>query len=224
MTSRLRQLTKFFALALLVLAACLDPLYEDGAPLTSGQVICCEQSVLTTCYCPDPSKCLQRPFPCAGGTCSLTPVCPSTAQDAGSVGGGGGSSAGGGGGVVGGGSGTGGGNTGGGAGGGSGVDAGTLDGGSQDGGTADAGTVDAGGGGGAGGGTGGGATGGGTGGGAGGSATGGGGGGSVTGYEFCCVESRLTTCACPVTGCLNAPFTPCPGGACVAGTTTSLCR
>ncbi|MFZ5440421.1 MAG: hypothetical protein ACOZQL_10450 [Myxococcota bacterium] len=188
MTSR--SFLKLLTLVALVLAACLDPLYEDGAPLDSSWVTCCEDGQLTSCFCADPTRCMARPTACAFGTCTSSPVCP--------LSGGGGGSAGGG-------SGFGGGSAfGGGAGGGSSADAGSQD----------AGVQDAGIGGGAGGGTGGGATGGGT----------GGGGGSPQVFEFCCVQSRLTTCACPASGCIGAPFTACPGGACVAGTTTSLCR
>jgi hypothetical protein len=54
---------------------------------------------------------------------------------------------------------------------------------------------------------------------AGGAAGGGTGGGTPEPeYELCCVSSLVTTCECPITGCLNAPFTPCPGNRCVAGT------
>jgi hypothetical protein len=38
------------------------------------------------------------------------------------------------------------------------------------------------------------------------------------------LNSRITTCACPLSGCVGTPFTPCPGGACVAGSSTAICR
>lgn len=186
--------------ALLVIAvtagACLDPLYEDGAPLTSGWVLCCKTGAIDTCFCDEATSCQQSVYPCADGRCSPTPICPLTGGGTGADGGVGG-----------------GGGAGGGAGGGGISDAGTQDAGVLDGGTdagtpADAGASDGGAGGGAGGGTGGGA----------------GGGGGGASFEFCCVNARVTTCACPTNGCVGAPFTPCPTGACVAGTSTALCR
>lgn len=157
-------------------AACFDPLYEDGAPLTSGWVLCCNAGAVNTCFCADASSCQQSLFACAAGRCSSTPVC------GGSGGGsGGGAATGGGGGAAGGGGGT--------------IDAGLLlDAGVSDGGTiVDAGVPDSGTGGGA-----------------------GGGGGGNTGFEFCCVNSRVTTCTCPFSGCTGSTFRPCPGGTCVA--------
>lgn len=181
--------TVFFSL---VAAACLDPLYEEGAPLDSAWVLCCRGGAVDTCYCDQATSCAPNLFvPCAAGRCATaTSFCPGptgggTAQDAGVA-------------------------TGGGAGGASGGGAGTGGGAASDAGVfLDAGTQDAGVGGGAGGGSGGGG--------------GGGGGGGSAAYEFCCVDSRVTTCACPFSGCTNAPFTPCPGGSCVAGTTASIC-
>jgi hypothetical protein len=204
--------TSFRALVLIAAtaAACLDPLYEDGAPLTSGWVLCCKAGAVDTCFCDEATSCQQSVYPCAGGRCSSTPLC---------FGGTGGGAAGGGAGTGGGGGagGSGGGTTGGGAGGGGAAadggvafDAGLPDGGSDAGTPADAGVIDGGTGGGAGGGSGG-----------GGGAAGGGGGSS---FEFCCVNARVTTCACPTNGCVGAPFTPCPGGSCIAGTSTAICR
>lgn len=177
-------------------ASCLDPLYEDGAPLTSGWVLCCQSGTVNTCFCEEASSCAQSLFACASGGCSATPVCQG-GTGGGAAGGGGGSSAGGG-------TGTGGGASGGGGGG------------LADAGTVDAGTIDGGSGGGAGGGAGGGS--------GGGGAGGGTGGGTSSAYEFCCNLSRVTTCACPSTGCAHEPFTPCPGGSCIAGTSTAICR
>jgi len=185
----------------LTAAACLDPLYEDGAPLTSGWVLCCNGGAVSTCFCDDATSCQHSLFACAAGHCSATPVCAS--GTGGGTGTGGGAAGGGGGGLQD--AGVGGGSGGGGA---------SMDGGS---------TIDGGPGGGAGGGSGGGA-GGGAGGGSGGGGASGGGGGSTMRFEFCCVQSRVTTCACPSTGCTGGLFTPCPGGSCVAGTSTAVCR
>ncbi len=182
-----RRALKLLTLVLLTTAACLDPLYEDGAPLTSGWVLCCQAGAVDTCFCEQATSCQQRLYPCAMGRCSSTPFC--LAATGGGSGTGGGSSAGGG--------------AGGGGGGGS-QDAGV--------GPTDAGVLDAGAGGGSGGGA------------------GGGGGATVDAgplapaFEFCCVANRVTTCPCPPTGCGASPFTPCPGGACSAGTATAVCR
>jgi hypothetical protein len=75
--------------ALLSCAACFDPLYEDGDPLTSAHVVCCVGGRVTTCFCPEASSCAAPVFPCAGGRCAPTPNCPSAAG--GGAGGGGGS-------------------------------------------------------------------------------------------------------------------------------------
>lgn len=207
------------SLSVLAIASCFDPLYESGDPLTSGWVLCCPGGAIDTCFCDSPEAltCRASVFPCANGTCSASPTCGagggsagggtatgggSTTMDAGSAGGG--TSTGGGG----------------GAGAGGGADGGVV----TDAGSSDAGAIDAGsqydggigGGGGSmedagspiGGGT----------------ATGGGGGSMPTRFEFCCASGRVTTCACPASGCVNAPFTPCPGGSCVDGTSTALCR
>ena len=209
----------------LVAAACLDPLYEEGAHLTPGWVLCCPSGVVDTCFCESASSCQPEPAACAGGRCApALALCPGpTGGGAGT--GGGGAGAGGG---SGGGAGTGGGATGGGTatGGGGGssdggviFDGGFADGGISDGG-ADGGISDGGAGGGSGGGAGGG-SGGGTGGGSGGGT---GGGGTGTSFEFCCLNARVTTCACPLSGCTNSPFTPCPGGGCVPGSNAEVCR
>lgn len=174
-------------------AACLDPLYQDNDPLTSGWVVCCQRGAIDTCFCDDQTSCERPVFACPSGACASNPQCiiePTGGgtgyADAGTTGGGAG---------TGGGSATGGG-------------AATVDGGYSDAGTGGGGgaSEDAGTGGG------------------GGSAPTGGGTGVSTGFEFCCVNSRVTSCFCPITGCVGAPFTPCPGGACVAGTSQSLCR
>ena len=194
-----RAVVLFAALA----AGCFDPLYEDGAKLDSSWVMCCQGGSVTTCFCEAAASCTESSYACAAGRCaSALAFCPM-----GTGGGAGGGAAGGGAGTGGGASGGGGAQSGGGAGGGGGL--------SDGGAPSDAGVVDGGIGGG-----------GGTGGGAGGGSGGGtGGGGAVTpSYEFCCFGARVTTCQCPSTGCTNAPFTPCPGGSCVAGTRTSLCR
>lgn len=196
-------------------AACLDPLYEDGAPLTSGWVLCCKSGAVDTCFCDEATSCQQSVYPCAGGRCSPTPLC--FTGTGGGAGGGAGTGGGGGAGGSGGGAAGGGAGTGGGGGGGGTSDAGVaIDAGVPDAGTpADAGVFDGGTGGGSGGGAGGGS-------GGGGGAAGGGGGGSS--FEFCCVDARVTTCACPTTGCVGVPFTPCPGASCIAGTSTAICR
>lgn len=167
----------------LFVAACLDPLYQDGDPLTQSWVVCCQRGAIDTCFCEDETSCMQPIFACAGGTCATNPQCFVSTSDAGTGGGSG--------------------STGGGSGGGGAV---ILDGGPVGGGA----SQDAGAGGGGGNssydaGTGGGTT-------------------MSTGFEFCCVNSRVTTCACGVSGCIGAPFTPCPGGGCVAGTTQAICR
>lgn len=172
-----RRVRRASLLLALTVAACLDPLYEDGAPLTSGWVLCCASGAVSTCFCDDATSCQRGLFACAGGRCSVTPVC--------SAGTGGGSGTGGSGGASGGGTGL--------------SDAGAAGGGGGT--TLDAGTV--------------------TGGGAGG---GGGGGGISPSFEFCCFEARVSTCTCPASGCNAAPFTPCPGGACIAGTSSAICR
>ena len=171
-------------------ASGLDPLYEDGAPLTSGWVLCCQSGAVNTCFCDDASSCQQNFFPCAAGACSASASC-SMGADAGAAGGGGGAASGGGGGAAGGGTGTGGG--GGIADAGQPADAGVSDAGVIDAGVIDAGTTDA-------------------------------GGASGPAFQFCCVLSRVTTCSCPPSGCVAEPFTPCPGGSCLAGTTSAICR
>ncbi|MDP2270943.1 MAG: hypothetical protein Q8K32_09450 [Archangium sp.] len=203
----------------LVAAACFDPLYEEGAHLTPGWVLCCPSGVVDTCFCESASSCQPEPVACAGGRCAavqaLCTLHPN--QDAGI---GGGNGAGGGGAGAGGGSGGGAGTGGGAAGGGGGTaDSGVY----LDAGVVDAGLSDAGAGGGSGGGTGGG-SGGGTGGGTGGGSGGGTGGGTSTSFEFCCLNARVTTCACPLSGCTNSSFTPCPGGGCVPGSNAEVCR
>ncbi len=204
----MKGLRSLFVFALLA-AACLDPLYEDGAPLTSGWVLCCPSGEVSTCFCDEATSCQRNVFPCASGRCSATPFCP--AGTGGGAGAGGGAGTGGGaatGGGAGGGTATGGGAASGGGGGAT-QDAGVaIDGGVEP----DAGVIDGGTGGGAGGGSGGGAGGG----------AGGGTGGSA--FEFCCVNSRVTTCTCPASGCTNTPFTPCPNGSCVMGTSNAICR
>ena len=170
---------------LLAGASCLDPLYEDGAPLTSGWVLCCQSGAVNTCFCNEASSCQQNFFPCAGGACSASPSCSmGGGADAGATGGGGGAASGGGsgGGAAGGGAGTGGGG------------GGIADGGQP----ADAGVIDAG--------------------------PTDGGGASGPAFQFCCVLSRVTTCSCPPSGCVTEPFTPCPGGACIEGATSAICR
>jgi hypothetical protein len=97
-----RALLLFFITA----AGCFDPLYEDGAPLTSGWVLCCPAGAIDTCFCDDATSCQRSVFACAAGRCSPTPSC--------STGSGGGAAAGGGGGAAGGGSGGGTGGAGGG--------------------------------------------------------------------------------------------------------------
>lgn len=185
----------------LFVAACIDPLYEDGAPLTEGWVVCCQNGAIDTCFCEDQTSCAQPIYACARGTCATNPQCNGGA--------GGGSATGGGSGTAGGGSATGGGS---GTGGGGPTDAGSeLDGGlpgggagggsGEDGGVGGGSGVDAGVGGGA----------------------GGGGGTSTPTYEFCCVNSRVTSCACPTSGCVGAPFTACPRNACVTGSTQAIC-
>lgn len=153
MSRRARRVSLILALTAV---ACLDPLYEDGAPLSSGWVLCCNGGALTTCFCADATSCQHSLYACAGGRCSTTPLCSAAGGGAG-TGGGGGASGGGGGGL------------------------------------ADAGVS-------------------------------GGGGGTPPTFEFCCVNARVTTCSCPQGGCSGGPFTPCPGGACVADTTSAICR
>lgn len=197
----LRNAVLFAALA----AGCFDPLYEE--PI--DHVICCNDGYVDTCPCAAGFSCRQPLTPCALGRCSASLICPGAGggagSDAGAAGGGAGTGGGAGGGAAGGGA--GGGTTGGGGG-------GASDGGlPADAGVQDAGVmIDAGTGGGAGGGAG------------GGSGGGAGGGGSLGAYEFCCVNARVSTCACPFGNCPGAPFTPCPGGSCVAGTATGACR
>jgi hypothetical protein len=175
--------------------ACLDPLYEDGAPLDSGWVLCCADGQPSTCFCPEASRCAASVviYACAAHRCSLTPSCESSTG----TGGGGGS---------GGGSGMGGSDAGSWWGGDAGAGGGPADGGTSDGGatsdggtppldagaitSGDAGSVDA-------------------------------GGGGPASYGFCCVLGQVTTCACPEAGC--APFTPCAQGSCVEGGGQRFC-
>ncbi len=202
MKFRMSRAALFFGL---VAAACLDPLYEEGAHLTPGWVLCCPSGVVDTCYCESASSCEPEPAACSGGRCApALSLCTNFPMaDAGTTGGGTGT-----GGGSGGGAGTGGGAAGGGGGS---SDAGAT----TDAGVSDAGVSDGGTGGGSGGGTGGGS---------GGGIGGGSGGGTGTTFEFCCFNSRVTTCACPNSGCTNPTFTPCPGGGCIAGSNTALCR
>lgn len=176
----------FAGLVLGAAAACLDPLYEDGA--VSRWYVCCDSGEVNTCACPMGQECVTQLTPCAGGTCSMTSSCQSGTggggMDAGSAGGGTG----------------GGGATGGGSGGAAGGGTGGATGGGLGGGTGGA-----------------------SGGGAGGGTGGGSGGGTSGSYELCCVSSRISTCACPNAVCPNLPYTICPLGRCVAGTTTGTC-
>ena len=41
-------------------ASCFDPLYEDGAPLTSSWVLCCQSGAVNTCFCEEATSCEQR--------------------------------------------------------------------------------------------------------------------------------------------------------------------
>lgn len=71
------------AALVLVAASCLDALYEEGAPLTSGWVVCCPRGDLDSCPCIEESSCKPSVFACAAGRCSATPTCPAEAMDAG---------------------------------------------------------------------------------------------------------------------------------------------
>lgn len=56
-------------------AACFDPLYEDGQPLTSRWVNCCNEGTVNTCFCEDARTCEQTFFACAEGRCTTNPQC-----------------------------------------------------------------------------------------------------------------------------------------------------
>ena len=70
----MKRLLFFTALAA---AACFDPLYEDGAPLTSSWVVCCSNfGEVGTCFCKEAATCQQSLYACSAGRCSPTPFCP----------------------------------------------------------------------------------------------------------------------------------------------------
>lgn len=169
-------------------AGCFDPLYEDPDPL--GEVtwaVCCVSGQVDTCPCDSPDGCPATFRACAAGTCA-----ESQSQSCGpGKDGGASSSQDGGAGTDAGMTDAGGADAGMESDGGMPFDAGVMDGGGgtdagvQDGGT-DAGTVDA--------------------------------GPDDPGpaYGPCCDPNthRVTTCACPSSGCANAPFTPCAYARC----------
>ena len=65
----MKRLLFFTALAA---AACFDPLYEDGAPLTSSWVVCCSNfGEVGTCFCKEAATCQQSLYACSAGRCSL---------------------------------------------------------------------------------------------------------------------------------------------------------